>query len=205
MVKTRTGFPESQWNSHSSRYSKLSWTGPWATGFKFEASHAFIRRLDCRHPDIASNLNYSLSLWNSSSLRQQEIAHPVSEKAPESCMNFFRSKELSHSSSHAILQKTGSWNHWQRKDLLRDWILYDLISCGPRVSRLCSPWRGQLQQFCKVDMAWSGGISPFPHGISLHGSLLVRLGAKGIIWPSWESLRITITCMCVKWLRTVYS
>lgn len=95
MVKTGTGFPESQWNFHSWKYSELGWTGPWAAGFKFEASNTFISRLGCRHPDIASNLNCSLSLWNSSSLLQHESATPCISWGYLTCMISLRNKELS--------------------------------------------------------------------------------------------------------------
>jgi len=81
-------------------------------------------------------------------------------------MIFLRSKEQCHGSSHTIIQQTGSWNPWQRKDLLRDWILYELVSWRPSISRLVHHDRDNFSN--SAELIWLGVVEFL---LSLMGSL----------------------------------
>lgn len=69
------------------------------------------------------------------------------------------------------------------------------MSCRPGESRLLTMKRTSA-------ILQSAGLEEenFPHGISLHGSLLVSFGVKGIILLCWESF---LSFMYVKRLETV--
>lgn len=126
---------------------------------------------------------------------------PLYQTEPQrdlACMVFLGKKELSliiphYSSEDRKLEPLTEKRSVERLDLIWSYVMQTW-------SQQTVHHEGDHFSNSTVNRACRGGVSPFPHGISLHGSLVVRFGAKGIIFLCWESF---ISFMCAKRPRTV--